>query len=521
MMPKNGMMSTSNQDYVNLLYSDSESDPPDLKLPPLKGKKPRKKKTPYKAMTVDASLCSWITFLRIVAFMVVMATMVSLSIVCYSLFQNMQSLITRLEKIENHGQMGLEDLQDIKRQLQNLNRTVQAFKKDNVDMTKKINLISEKIVAVSSDTEKLKESLETAPELKDLPKLVDTLSESLAGLGSELQTTKGTVDQLKTNSDKTSTEIKHLADRVVALEVSSNRTLSGRESVIPGKMSTVVDVGQTVSDLRHGIYEVNHTLRSAVSALSQRIVQLETAKNSSAVTDGKLGFLLTKVENMTSSVTKIKQLYQQVQENKGDQNVTKASQPTAEDFTEFKEQTQLRFQGLNGTVVRLMGDMSNLYLQFTRNSNSLVNISAHVDGILRHLASVTTQNENATWEQHHVTNFHEMNNKTTTTTAQPSTSMSLKDILTSTQPDSKTISITVPGSGESIDSMDKLDRYFNRWDVKGNGLVDPKGLSNFLGPAAPSEDDLKPFDENGDGKYSLEEFANALGITDFGTTDRT
>ena len=39
---RNGMMTTSNQDYVNLLYSDSESDPPDLKLPPLKGKKPRK-----------------------------------------------------------------------------------------------------------------------------------------------------------------------------------------------------------------------------------------------------------------------------------------------------------------------------------------------------------------------------------------------------------------------------------------------------------------------------------------------
>ena len=34
----------------------------------------------------------------------------------------------------------------------------------------------------------------------------------------------------------------------------------------------------------------------------------------------------------------------------------------------------------------------------------------------------------------------------------------------------------------------------------------------YLGPAAPSQDDLKPFDKNNDGKYSLEEFANALGI---------
>ena len=47
---------------------------------------------------MDTSLCSWTTFFKIIISMVVMSTLIGLSIVSYSLAQQVQSLGSRLEK---------------------------------------------------------------------------------------------------------------------------------------------------------------------------------------------------------------------------------------------------------------------------------------------------------------------------------------------------------------------------------------------------------------------------------------
>lgn len=43
-------------------------------------------------------------------------------------------------------------------------------------------------------------------------------------------------------------------------------------------------------------------------------------------------------------------------------------------------------------------------------------------------------------------------------------------------------------------------------------MVDPYDLPDYLGPYIPDLEELKKYDENGDGLYSMEEFEAALGI---------
>ena len=47
--------------------------------------------------------------------------------------------------VENHGQVGLEDLQVIRKQLQNLNQTLQASKISKAELTKSIDDISKQV----------------------------------------------------------------------------------------------------------------------------------------------------------------------------------------------------------------------------------------------------------------------------------------------------------------------------------------------------------------------------------------
>lgn len=59
----------------------------------------------------------------------------------------------------------------------------------------------------------------------------------------------------------------------------------------------------------------------------------------------------------------------------------------------------------------------------------------------------------------------------------------------------------------------ELDINFRRWDRGSTGQVNYNILNGYLGPQTPKEEDLKPFDEDGNGLYSLQEFAKAFGIT--------
>jgi Ca2+-binding EF-hand superfamily protein len=61
--------------------------------------------------------------------------------------------------------------------------------------------------------------------------------------------------------------------------------------------------------------------------------------------------------------------------------------------------------------------------------------------------------------------------------------------------------------------LSDLDLNFRRWDRSGSGQVNLADLDGFLGPETPKEEDLKEFDEDKNGLYSLQEFAKAFGIS--------
>ncbi|KAK7495888.1 hypothetical protein BaRGS_00012878 [Batillaria attramentaria] len=89
---------TSSQDYMNLLYSDSESDTvPDLRLPPLKGKKPKRSR---RRNAESESICSpWIV-LNVVTVIVLLAAMVTLGVITYWALQQIRELKDQINNFD-------------------------------------------------------------------------------------------------------------------------------------------------------------------------------------------------------------------------------------------------------------------------------------------------------------------------------------------------------------------------------------------------------------------------------------
>ncbi|RUS80201.1 hypothetical protein EGW08_012026, partial [Elysia chlorotica] len=77
-VPKSTLKSNK-QDYINILYSDSDSDHiPDLKLPPVKGKKQRRKK-PLSNLSKDDGGCGFICVFKTTLVLLICATLVILA----------------------------------------------------------------------------------------------------------------------------------------------------------------------------------------------------------------------------------------------------------------------------------------------------------------------------------------------------------------------------------------------------------------------------------------------------------
>ncbi|KAL8612035.1 hypothetical protein ACOMHN_012934 [Nucella lapillus] len=105
--PKNG--TTTSQDYMNLIYTDSDSDTvPDLNLPPLKGKKTKVKTKTRKNPTLQhqpvsvtvKNACSTCTVMKIVVGTVVSGSMVALAVTCYWLMQQITDLRDQINSCE-------------------------------------------------------------------------------------------------------------------------------------------------------------------------------------------------------------------------------------------------------------------------------------------------------------------------------------------------------------------------------------------------------------------------------------
>ncbi|XP_071119679.1 EF-hand calcium-binding domain-containing protein 14-like isoform X3 [Haliotis cracherodii] len=545
MKPRNGGLKSSSQDYMNLLYTDSDSDTPDLKLPPLKGKKPRKKKSSYKSVvSSDTSVCSLWTMLKIITVIVVLATVAVLGVICYWLMgqvYEMKSQLQQIQQVESRNQGAPEEFQKYHSQIQSINRTVQDMRTGARGMdkiTKNLTTITTQLSSLSQTTDGLKESLKAAPELKDLPKKFDTFTSSVASMGSDIQVAKNDLSTLTEFQKSAEQQLQDLTKRVKDMESKPVSAVSG-PNVQPGreKGSAAIDqtqantlqmLNQLTQDINKlnlslvaKIEEVNSSLLThetrlsllenftshqqpsptaspptvskgdAVNALKSLLIHgapMDPSSSSSSSGDmAVLSILLGRVENNTVMLTSLKDMFTKLQSDMVSINASQALFVSEQggEHSLLQTDTMVSLEYLNSTVLKLTEAVDQLFVTFTKNRNELNNATAHIAGILRFLHAQFPSGNLST------------PGKTPASVATPAP--------TTVKP---TPAVVIKG----INNLTDLSTFFNRWDIHGDGKVDPDILPDFLGAAAPSKEQLRPFDADSDGKYTMQEFAAALGF---------
>ncbi|XP_046544750.1 EF-hand calcium-binding domain-containing protein 14-like isoform X2 [Haliotis rubra] len=454
----------------------------------------------------------------------------------FELKRDLDNLRERLIAVESRNQGAPEEFQKYHSQIQSINRTVQDMQtgpRGIGKITKNLTTISTQLSSLSLTTDGLMESLKAAPELKDLPTKFDTLTSSVASMGSDIQVAKKDLSTLTDFQKSAEQQLKDLTERVTTMESKPGSSLNspdvqpGREKGSEGSNLSEAGTLQMLTELKEDIKKLNLSLVAKIEAVNSSLLTHETRLSllenftshqqpspaAPAATDSKteavnalkslllngapmgssssgdmavLSALLGRVENNTITLTSLKKMYTQLQSNIASINSSRSS-VQGEEHSSPPTDALISMEYLNSTVLRLTEDINHLFTTNTKYRNELNNVTAHIAGILRFLNAHFPSGNLSTPGK---TLGNTSREAPATTTVKPTPAVVIK----------------------GINTMADLQMFFNRWDRQGDGRVDPGILPDFLGPAAPNKEQLKPFDADSDGKYTIKEFAAALGF---------
>ncbi|XP_076463331.1 uncharacterized protein LOC143295491 isoform X2 [Babylonia areolata] len=281
--PKNGK--TSSQDYMNLLYSDSESDSvPDLKLPPLRGKKQRRRGLRRQS---DDGVCSLWMILKIIIFSVLLVSIITLGVVTYLTQQQISELKDHINTLENKNADISEELKDLSTKLKSVNTTTVLGQKtvkyglDNLNRT--ISSMQKQITALNAtsavpqkgNTENTKET--------------ETVAKTVANIGSDLGHVETTVESLKSTQSSFTSQIKDLTSRITALERPGGREGGSTPSDVPDIEALLAEMNATFT----------HSLEQAMAQLDNQQTQLDAMGQFTQEVDGQVKNVSQAVANLT------------------------------------------------------------------------------------------------------------------------------------------------------------------------------------------------------------------------------
>ncbi|KAK3607527.1 hypothetical protein CHS0354_025780 [Potamilus streckersoni] len=185
MKPKNG---TTGDAMMNLLGDTSSGSEVEwLNLPPIKGKKPRKKSS--KRISSVEKGCSMCTFLKILLMLVLVVAVCILCVASFWLSMQLRNLRDDLKRMDVRGESSTEEISQVSNQLQELAKDVLRLKSGEQSLEqvfKNLTSFSQQLSQLSNTVDKLGEGLKAAPELKQIPDKLQTVSTSVAALGSDL-----------------------------------------------------------------------------------------------------------------------------------------------------------------------------------------------------------------------------------------------------------------------------------------------------------------------------------------------
>ncbi|XP_053394867.1 EF-hand calcium-binding domain-containing protein 14-like isoform X2 [Mercenaria mercenaria] len=546
----------SNSGHELLKYNGSDSSDDDFHLssPKVRG----------------SGLCSTCTsvfiFLLLVACMLVCAGLTWMHV---EMKKDLELLRISLQTVESRSMASTDDVEKLYKQMAAVNKTLEQQSKSLKTTISDISAINRTVLQLSGRVDKLGEGLKAAPELRQLPEKLQTVSQTVATMGSDVKNMKDTVDKVSPFMKTTSESIDSLKQQfeTVKNQVSASEVTPDRESMKP-------DLANVIQGLSNQLQTVNSSVSTQLSVLmksnsqqEERIVKLEetsqmlmknissistdhtsiasehdlltddytSEKFKSSVTDivqdllsdesplpsnSNIEAVMANITQVLGTLKDMEEKYENLESQPGPVTDGDNEYVSMEMFKTLGDGFETKVENLNSSFISLKTDVTTMSQLLTKQSNTVTNLTHQVDATRLYLATLM-QKLAGTSAAPEVSEGPGSTEKVTkTTTVKPGEFVTTKKEEENTTKGPGTSPVASTSQSEQgtihvdfIKTPQELDTNFRRWDRAGTGQVNYDVLDGFLGPQTPKEEDLKPYDEDNNGLYSLAEFAKAFGIS--------
>ncbi|KAH3695431.1 uncharacterized protein LOC127862291 isoform X1 [Dreissena polymorpha] len=572
MKPKSNGSSPGGQDGFSLLDS-TDSEVEWLNLPPMKGKKPKRKKSKRPRSPDQDSCDAWSVIKGLLVFMMI-AGLVVLSLASVWLTKQISDMTEKMKHMETRSKTNDESSQQLLVQMAVVNKTLDQQARSIQTLAASIALVNKTVTDLKDTVGQATAGLKLAPELKLLPEKLTAVSQSVATLGSDVEGMKDTVNKVDLFMKTTDFKVQNLTQQIAVLsqikptpsepvthgiqpEVSNviqgvvkqledvNSTLSGQISVLmksnsqhQERLSQLENATKTLTgqlptlsapDMVSSSNANTSTSTSDTSSETFRSAVTEIVHNVLATTSSETSEDTIQLKTLVANVTAIL-VDLQATKDKFDTAAAAASTKISGDhdpenpdsyvtmglFNELGRGFEDKIKVLNKSFVQLKVDLGGLYTMVTSQANSLANVSHHVQALETFVKLLSQTGTTTTLK----------NLNSTVTNSATTPTLESKDLEEEPEDVEAVVTSkvnTTPASMQNTDgrstmkvpwinNLEDFDISFRRWDVQSSGQVDYKELENHLGSNVLAEAEMKKYDEDNNGLYSMQEMAKAFGI---------
>ncbi|KAK0042069.1 EF-hand calcium-binding domain-containing protein 14 [Biomphalaria pfeifferi] len=350
-MAQNGKTKTgkpmSNQDYMNLLYSsDSESDAvPDLKLPPLKGKKQRRRKS--SSSKQQEPVCTAWTIIKVIVAFCGLVSIIVLTGLSYWALQRLNELERQI-KLQSADKASPDAQLKLQNQIEQVNKTLFDVKKEMEGFNKTLKEMSIKITSLEGKNSELEKSVLDAKEYVDAPSQLHTLANTVAKLGSD-QSAKTIELESKLK------ELEESMKKVAPTEDAGINNQLVKQQLADLQKIVEAGIGNLTKDFNLHESKIS-SLEVLVQSLSQQSPSLNSSSSSEVVS--KLS------EQVSATLDDLKQTYLSG-------NVTERGE-----FLAFKQETLSNTEKINQTLYTLSHEFEDLSLHLNTIDSAVLNVTS-------------------------------------------------------------------------------------------------------------------------------------------------
>ncbi|XP_059163098.1 uncharacterized protein LOC131946386 isoform X3 [Physella acuta] len=316
----------SKQDYTNLLYSDSDSDRiPDLKLPPIKGKKQRRKIGNTKR---DSDAGGVWSVLKVVMVSINFITIVILAGLTFWSLYRISDLQHQISLMQVSNTATPDTISKLETRVEKLDKTLADIRAGSLEeLLKNTTDLKAKIDALEKANKEILASVSSSKQYMDLPIKFKDLTDTVAKIGSD--------------TSHQSLSVEALDKRVAQLEAkSSNPT------------NPVNSVADEAASLRQELKEI---LDAQVANITQDLAQhLTRILSLEAVTRSLMG--------QNDSAVNVNEMYL-----------------LRGEFLAFKKDEHDNFKKSNASLYILNEDLDKLVARAERIENVIYNLTAAVE----------------------------------------------------------------------------------------------------------------------------------------------